>query len=221
EWPMSPLVTDTHLTLWPRAAHFAATPAVSSSQSSGCAPKVMMRSLPSAAAAGPTQAAVATNAAKAARAGPRYIFPVRGSLIMLLPPFLSRGVLRRTPEPPARCAGVNPAPRAAFILGILPGSAGAVLAPMSERPRLLNDVEAASLEELHDLPAGSTAAVVMAGTGIGAGFVVDGRPFRGARGWAGELGSIPIAGAEGVATLDQLASGASILKRLSGGAASV
>ncbi|PYQ02491.1 MAG: ROK family protein [Acidobacteria bacterium] len=87
--------------------------------------------------------------------------------------------------------------------------------------RLLNDVEAASLEELHDLPAGSTAAVVMAGTGIGAGFVVDGRPFRGARGWAGELGSIPIAGAEGVATLDQLASGASILKRLSGGAASV
>ncbi len=87
--------------------------------------------------------------------------------------------------------------------------------------RLLNDVAAASLEELHDLPAGSTAAVVMAGTGIGAAFVADGRPFRGARGWAGELGSIPIAGPEGVATLDQLASGAAILKRLGGGAGSV
>ena len=87
--------------------------------------------------------------------------------------------------------------------------------------RLLNDVEAASLEELHDLPAGTTAAVVMAGTGIGAAFVVDGRPFRGARGWAGELGSIPIAGPEGVATLDQLASGAALIRRIGGGAASV
>jgi len=87
--------------------------------------------------------------------------------------------------------------------------------------RLLNDVEAASLEELHDLPAGTTAAVVMAGTGIGAAFVADGRPLRGARGWAGELGSIPLVGPERVATLDQLASGAAILKRLGGGAASV
>lgn len=87
--------------------------------------------------------------------------------------------------------------------------------------RLVNDVESASLEELHDLPAGTTAAVVMAGTGIGAAFVADGRPLRGARGWAGELGSIPIAGPDGVATLDQLASGAAILKRIGGGAASV
>src|SRR5712691_3496011 len=312
EWPMSPLVTDTHLNLWPRAAHFAATPAVSSSQSSGCAPKVMMRSLPSAAAAGLAQAAVATNAVRAARAGLRRFFPARAWLLMPPPP-LSRGVLRRTPEPPAVCAGVNPAPRAAFISWILPGRAVAILAPMSERPllgidaggtkllllaqwsdhrdvdrvptgsaftgrhldaeidrfvsalgtapvgagvavpgliaadgsvqtcdvlpllvgwraealgrlcpvRLLNDVAAASLEELHDLPAGSTAAVVMAGTGIGAAFVADGRPFRGACGWAGELGSIPIAGPEGVATLDQLASGAAILKRLGGGAGSV
>lgn len=87
--------------------------------------------------------------------------------------------------------------------------------------KLLNDVEAASLEELHDLPAGATAAVVLAGTGIGAAFVADGRPLRGSRGWAGELGSIPIAAVEGVATLDQLASGAAILKRLGGNAASV
>jgi len=87
--------------------------------------------------------------------------------------------------------------------------------------RLLNDVEAASLEELHDLPAGTTAAVVMAGTGIGAAFVADGRPLRGARGWAGELGSIPLVSSEGVGTLDQLASGAAILKRLGGGAPSV
>jgi predicted NBD/HSP70 family sugar kinase len=87
--------------------------------------------------------------------------------------------------------------------------------------RLLNDAEAASLEELRDLPAGTTAGMVMAGTGIGAAFVVDGRPFRGARGWAGELGSIPIVGPQGVATLDQLASGAALVRRLGGGAASV
>ena len=87
--------------------------------------------------------------------------------------------------------------------------------------RILNDVEAAALEELHDLPAGETAAVVMAGTGIGAAFVVDGRLFRGARGWAGELGYIPVAGPERVSTLDELASGAGLLRRLGGDAAEV
>jgi predicted NBD/HSP70 family sugar kinase len=116
--------------------------------------------------------------------------------------------------------GEDGAVQACDVLQLLVGWRGEALGRLCP-VRLLNDVAAASLEELHDLPAGATAAVVMAGTGIGAAFVVDGRPVRGARGWAGELGSIPIAGPEGVSTLDQLASGASLFRRVGGGAASV
>jgi glucokinase len=116
--------------------------------------------------------------------------------------------------------GAAGAVEACDVLPLIAGWRGEALARLCP-VRLLNDVEAASLEELHDLPAGTTAAVVMAGTGIGAAFVADGRPLRGARGWAGELGSIPLVSSEGVGTLDQLASGAAILKRLGGGAPSV
>jgi glucokinase len=116
--------------------------------------------------------------------------------------------------------GAAGAVEACDVLPLIVGWRGEALARLCP-VRLLNDVEAASLEELHDLPAGTTAAVVMAGTGIGAAFVADGRPLRGARGWAGELGSIPLVSSEGVGTLDQLASGAAILKRLGGGATSV
>src|SRR5262245_55574500 len=45
--PISPLVTETNLTLCPAAAHLAAHPAAFSSQSSGCAPNAITRSLPS------------------------------------------------------------------------------------------------------------------------------------------------------------------------------
>jgi predicted NBD/HSP70 family sugar kinase len=116
--------------------------------------------------------------------------------------------------------GEDGAVHACDVLQLLVGWRGEALGRLCP-VRLLNDVEAASLEELYDLPAGATAAMVMAGTGIGAAFVVDGRPVRGARGWAGELGSIPIAGPEGVSTLDQLASGAALFRRVGGGAASV
>ena len=80
---------------------------------------------------------------------------------------------------------------------------------------MVNDATAALVEESHDAPSDVTAAVVMAGTGIGAAMLVNGVPFGGASGWAGELGSIPIAsGPAGVRTLDQLASGEAIVKRL-------
>jgi glucokinase len=80
---------------------------------------------------------------------------------------------------------------------------------------MVNDAAAAMVEEFHDAPSDVTAAVVMAGTGIGAAMLVNGRPFGGANGWAGELGSIPIVtGGHGVRTLDQLASGEAIVKRL-------
>lgn len=116
--------------------------------------------------------------------------------------------------------GEDGALQACDVLPLLVGWRGETLARLCP-VRLFNDVEAASLEELHDLAAGTTAAVVMSGTGIGAAFVADGRPLRGARGWAGELGSIPLVGPEGVTTLDQLASGAAILRRLGGSAASL
>jgi predicted NBD/HSP70 family sugar kinase len=80
---------------------------------------------------------------------------------------------------------------------------------------MVNDAAAALAEECHDAPADVTAAVVMVGTGIGAAMQVQGLPFGGANGWAGELGSIPIAsGPDGVRTLDQLASGQALVTRL-------
>lgn len=85
----------------------------------------------------------------------------------------------------------------------------------SMRFAMINDAAAALAEECHDAPPDVTAAVVMAGTGIGAAMLVHGRPFGGANGWAGELGSIPLAaGPDGVRTLDQLASGQSLVARL-------
>jgi predicted NBD/HSP70 family sugar kinase len=78
---------------------------------------------------------------------------------------------------------------------------------------VINDVQAALREELHDAPAGLTAAVVMAGTAIGAAFVVDGAPLRGTSGWAGELGYLPCAVGTEVLRLDDVAGGAAMAAR--------
>jgi glucokinase len=76
---------------------------------------------------------------------------------------------------------------------------------------VLNDAEAALVRVVADVKPKSVAIVVMVGTGIGAAISVDGRVLRGANGWAGELGSIPLG--EG-RTLDELASGAAIVEEL-------
>jgi predicted NBD/HSP70 family sugar kinase len=86
---------------------------------------------------------------------------------------------------------------------------------------MLNDAAAALVEECRDLAPGTTAAVVMAGTGIGAALLLGGRAFGGASGWAGELGSIPLATSDGVRTLDQLASGQALFARLGADGAAV
>lgn len=78
---------------------------------------------------------------------------------------------------------------------------------------VVNDVEAALREELHDAPAGLTAGVVMAGTAIGAAFVVDGTPLRGTSGWAGELGYLPFVIDGEIRRLDELAGGAAMAAR--------
>ncbi len=81
--------------------------------------------------------------------------------------------------------------------------------------RILNDAEAALAEEAHDLAPDATAAIVMAGTWIGAAIQSHGAQLRGARGWAGELGYAPITARNGeVARLDDLAGGGAIARRL-------
>ncbi|WP_082127289.1 ROK family protein [Calothrix sp. 336/3] len=74
----------------------------------------------------------------------------------------------------------------------------------------------ALFEAIHGLEANATASVIMVGTGIGAAFYVNGQVLRGTSGWAGELGSIPISSVVGNSsqTLDRLASGAAIVKKL-------
>jgi predicted NBD/HSP70 family sugar kinase len=76
---------------------------------------------------------------------------------------------------------------------------------------VLNDAEAALVQVAIDLKPQTVAAVVMVGTGIGAAIYVNGKILRGANGWAGELGSIPLGDGK---TLDDLASGAAILAEL-------
>ncbi|PSB44055.1 ROK family protein [Chamaesiphon polymorphus] len=75
---------------------------------------------------------------------------------------------------------------------------------------VLNDAEAALMQVVSNIQPQAVAAVVMVGTGIGAAIYAHGMVLRGANGWAGELGSIPIEGK----TLDAQASGAAILQEL-------
>lgn len=81
--------------------------------------------------------------------------------------------------------------------------------------RVVNDADAALAEETHDLAPEATAAVVASGTWIGAAVRANGAPLRGACGWAGEFGSVPIALEGGhVARLDDLAGGGAVARRL-------
>lgn len=59
-----------------------------------------------------------------------------------------------------------------------------------------NDATCAALAEAHDddgAPRAAVTAMVTVGTGVGGGIVIDGRPFRGATGAAGEIGHMLIA----------------------------
>jgi predicted NBD/HSP70 family sugar kinase len=79
---------------------------------------------------------------------------------------------------------------------------------------VVNDVNAALAEEFHDAPARLTGGVIMVGTAVGSAFLIDGLPLRGASGWAGELGYIPIFINGEVKRLDELAGGAFIAQRM-------
>jgi len=100
---------------------------------------------------------------------------------------------------------------------VLPGLAGwmpsTALRNLGCEIAVVNDVEAALREELDDAPPGLTAGVVMAGTAIGAAFVVDGAPLRGTSGWAGELGYFPCVVDGQTRRLDEIAGGAAMAAR--------
>ncbi|MEU4676942.1 ROK family protein [Micromonospora sp. NPDC023737] len=75
----------------------------------------------------------------------------------------------------------------------------AALPPLTERvdgvPPIVVDNEAnlSALGELHAGPGGPASFLHISGeVGIGAGIVLDGDLFRGARGWSGEIGHIPV-----------------------------
>jgi glucokinase len=83
---------------------------------------------------------------------------------------------------------------------------------------VLNDAEAALVQAVADLQPQKVVAVVMVGTGIGAAIWINGAIFRGANGWAGELGSMPMGNGR---TLDECASGAAILSEFPDNSAKV
>jgi predicted NBD/HSP70 family sugar kinase len=77
-----------------------------------------------------------------------------------------------------------------------------------------NDVNAALAEEFHDAEPGLNAGIIMVGTAVGSSFLVNGLPLLGARGWAGELGYMPISMNGQVKRLDELAGGSFIAKQV-------
>lgn len=135
------------------------------------------------------------------------------NLLQLLRTFLARNDLVPTHIGIA-VPGLVDAEGQVAICDVLPSFSGwrarQDLAELCRSVLVLNDVEAALLEEMQDAPHASTAAVVMVGTAIGTAIVVDGKPLRGESGWAGELGYLPLAVNNQVRRLDELAGGAGI-----------
>ncbi|MDG4828909.1 ROK family protein [Solwaraspora sp. WMMD1047] len=66
-------------------------------------------------------------------------------------------------------------------------------APAAPTLQVENEANLAALGELHAGPSGPATFIYISGEiGIGAGIVLHGELFRGARGWSGELGHIPV-----------------------------
>ncbi len=77
----------------------------------------------------------------------------------------------------------------------------------------INDVTAALFSQFDKFDKLNTIIVIMVGTGIGMGIFSNNKIITGANGWAGELGSTNIIiDSNNVQTLDQVASGAAIIK---------
>jgi len=83
---------------------------------------------------------------------------------------------------------------------------------------VVNDAQAAMLEVKHtfvDPDADTNIVVIIVGTGIGTSFLVEGTILKGSKGWAGCFGTAPIMiSTTQSSTLDQLAGGRHILKKV-------
>ena len=125
--------------------------------------------------------------------------------------------LARLPSPPVALGvavpGIVDSLQRVEACDVLPDLDGWQLAIPGLRSTLLNDTAAALLAAREDFEPNTTAALVMVGTAIGAAFQLNGVVARGAKGWAGELGYIPVQLADGVQPLDALAGGAALLQR--------
>ncbi|MBT2405868.1 MULTISPECIES: ROK family protein [unclassified Streptomyces] len=77
---------------------------------------------------------------------------------------------------------------------------------------LVNDIRSALAEEAAGLAESPTVAVLLCGTAVGSAYLHQGRVVRGCRGWAGEIGYMPVPTPQGVLRLDELAGGAAIVR---------
>jgi glucokinase len=168
----------------------------------------------------------------------------RGPLAGRTPDQVVRAAVRAALEA-VEAAGVRPVAAGAGFAGQIEGESGRVLsapnlgwrdvalgdllaAALGVPVRVVNDLNAAAWGEYrHGAARGARSAlVVFAGTGVGAGVVLDGRLLSGARGVAGEIGHVKVepppgepvrscgCGARGC--LEAYAGGAGISARLAG-----
>jgi predicted NBD/HSP70 family sugar kinase len=77
---------------------------------------------------------------------------------------------------------------------------------------LVHDIRSALAQEAAGLPDSATVVTVLCGTAVGSACLHRGTVLRGARGWAGELGYLPMPTPSGVRRLDDLAGGASLVQ---------
>ena len=83
--------------------------------------------------------------------------------------------------------------RNSYNIGIEELALGPILSERTGIPVLVdNDVTAAAIGAAHLLGLTGTVAYLNLGTGLAAGFVINGQPLRGAAGLAGEIGHLPI-----------------------------
>ncbi|MGW7368496.1 ROK family protein [Streptomyces sp. NPDC054841] len=106
------------------------------------------------------------------------------------------------------------ADRKVEISDVLPQLAGWQGLAGCDVPQLLvNDIRGALAQEATCHADNATVVVLICGTAVGSAYLSAGRVLRGSRGWAGEVGSMPMPTDHGVKRLDELAGGAAIVRR--------
>ncbi|MFF8833579.1 ROK family protein [Streptomyces sp. NPDC015131] len=99
------------------------------------------------------------------------------------------------------------------VCDVLPGLTGWPGPAASGVPRVLvNDIRGALAEEAAGVDGTPTVAVLLCGTAVGSACLHEGRVLRGSRGWAGEIGYMPLPTPRGIRRLDDLAGGAALVR---------